>query len=49
MREELDALAQTYMRTAREWGGTLSVRIVIAAAQGITEKYNQSMVVEFGG
>ena len=47
--QELDSLVQMYLRKVREGGGTVSARIVMAAARGILLKCNRSMLVEFGG
>ena len=45
----LDEIVQLYLRKLRDAGGSISARIVIAAARGIIMKSNRGMLVEFGG
>ena len=45
----LDGKLQQYLLKVREGGGVVSARIVIAAARGILQHYDQSSLVEFGG
>lgn len=46
---DLDEIVQLYLRKLRDTGGTISSRIVVAAARGIIMKSNRGMLVEFGG
>ncbi len=49
LREELDLKVQTYLRKVMEGGGSVSARIAMAAAKGIVQKCNRSLLAEFGG
>ena len=47
--EDLDKRVQSYLKKVREGGGVVTAAIAIAAARGITQSYNRSRLVEFGG
>uniref|UniRef100_A0A1X7V5Y1 Uncharacterized protein n=1 Tax=Amphimedon queenslandica TaxID=400682 RepID=A0A1X7V5Y1_AMPQE len=46
---DLDEIVQLYLRKLKDAGGTISARIVVAAARGVIMKSNRGMLVEFGG
>ena len=46
---DLDKKVQVYIRKVRKGGGTVSNRVVIAAARGILLKCDRTMLVEYGG
>ena len=47
--DELDKKVQMYLKKVREGGGIVSARIAVAAARGIVQTYNKSLLAEFGG
>ena len=47
--EDLDMKVQLYLRKVREGGGAVSARIAMAAARGILQKCNRSMLAKNGG
>ena len=49
LRKELDQHVQIYLKKLRECGGSVSSRVVIAAAKGIVLACNKTLLSEFGG
>ena len=47
--DKLDKLLQMYIRKIRDGGGSVSTRIVVAAARGLLLSYDKIKLEEFGG
>ena len=46
---EVDEKVQAYIRSVRERGGSISLRLAIAGAKGIVLSSNHSLLAEYGG